>query len=76
MVVVATWGDHATPEKVSKFSVCASLGVLGKRVSRVENGRLSCVAFVSFCEIQSNHALPRGGGICGNAHMRKTRFAR
>ena len=54
-------------KKVSKFSVCASLGVLGKRVSRVENGRLSCVAFVSFCEIQSNHALPRGGGICGNA---------
>ena len=33
----------------------------------VENGRLSYVAFVSFCEIQSNHALPRGGGICGNA---------
>ena len=41
-----------------------------------ENGCFSYVDFVSFCEIQSNHALPRGGGICGNAHMRKTRFAR
>ena len=38
--------------------------------------KFSHVDFVSFSKIQSNHALPRGGGIYGNAHMRKTRFAR
>ena len=32
-----------------------------------ENGCFSYVDFVSFCEIQSNDALPRGGGIYGNA---------
>ena len=47
-----------------------------QRASRVENGRLSYVDFVSFLEIQSNFALQRGGGIYGSAHMRKTRFAR
>ena len=36
-----------------------------------ENGCFSYVDFVSFSKIQSNDALPRGGGICGNAHMRK-----
>ena len=36
-----------------------------------ENGCFSYIDFVSFSKIQSNDALPRGGGICGNAHMRK-----
>ena len=36
--------------------------------STAQNGRLSSIDVVSFTEIQSNFALPRGGGICGSAH--------
>ena len=33
------------------------------------------IVFVSFSKIQSNDALPRGGGICGNApYMSKTQL--
>ena len=39
--------------------------------SRLSKFRIfALIVFVSFSKIQSNHALPRGGGICGNAQRR------
>ena len=37
--------------------------------SRLSKFRIfALIVFVSFTEIQSNFALPRGGGTCGSAH--------
>ena len=66
---------YTTAKVFRRFQVARdsfSLEKPRKLRSRLSKFRIfALIVFVSFTEFQSNHALPRGGGICGNAHYEK-----